>query len=381
MYFVLTCAPGLESVAKKEIEIAGYKVVSSWSSFVRFEGEMTAIAKMNLRSRVGNKIFLELKKQKITDFDGLFDLISTIDRKIYIQNNPIIVSAMSKTSQLSSTPTIQSIAKKAIVKKLIQDNVEHWGLKIEHSGKLFEDQNLPPVEIVVHLDNNDCSILLNTTGESLHKRWYKKATGEAPINEALAAWLLLLSGRKFSEPLYDFFCGSGTIVIEAALLAKNIAPWMFRSFAFQEFKRYDQSLFDKEFETAKEKIMTAKQHTLIASDIDPRMVSIAQENAKHAGVADYITFEIKDVKDYLDGPPLDGCLVSNPPYGQRLNMFDLEIIYHTITELFRRHPKLHGGFITSYEKFDTDTWSWSWKKNMFMNGGERCWFYKKTLLK
>lgn len=92
---------------------------------MRFEGEMTAIAKMNLRSRVGNKIFLELKKQKITDFDGLFDLISTIDRKIYIQNNPIIVSAMSKTSQLSSTPTIQSIAKKAIVKKLIQDNVEH----------------------------------------------------------------------------------------------------------------------------------------------------------------------------------------------------------------------------------------------------------------
>lgn len=164
-----------------------------------------------------------------------------------------------------------------------------------------------------------------------------------------------MSGWKFSEPLYDFFCGSGTIAIEAALLAKNIAPGMFRTFAFQTFKRYDQSLFDKEFEAAKEKMMTSKQHTLIASDIDPRMVSIAQENAKHAGVADFITFEIKDVKDYLDGPPLDGCLVSNPPYGQRLNTFDLEIIYHTITELFRHHQKLHGGFITSYEKFDTDT--------------------------
>ena len=336
---------------------------------------------MNLRSRVGNKVFLELKKEKISDFDGLFDLISTIDRKIYIQDNPIVVTALSKQSQLDSVPTIQSVAKKAIVKKLLQNKIEHWELKIENSGKLFEDKNLPPVEIFVHLNNNECSILLNTTGESLHKRWYKKATGEAPINEALAAWLVLLSGRKFSEPLYDFFCGSGTIVIEAALIAKNIAPWMFRKFAFQEFKRYDQSMFDKEFETAKEKMMTSKQHTLIASDIDPRMISIAQENARHAGVADYITFEVKDVKDYLDGPPLDGCLVSNPPYGMRLNIFDVEHIHHMITELFIHHPKLHGGIITPNERFETDKKSWSWKKNMFMNGGERCWFYKKKLLK
>jgi putative N6-adenine-specific DNA methylase len=130
---------------------------------------------------------------------------------------------------------------------------------------------------------------------------------------------------------------------------------MFRDFAFQQFARYDQSMFDKEFEAAKEKIMLEKKHTIIASDIDPRMISIAQENARHAGVADYITFNVKDVKDYLDGPPLDGCLVSNPPYGARLNTFDLENIYHTITELFIRHPKLHGGVITSYEKFDTDT--------------------------
>lgn len=130
---------------------------------------------------------------------------------------------------------------------------------------------------------------------------------------------------------------------------------MFRDFAFQQFKRYDQSLFDKEFDIAKEKIILEKKHTIIASDINPEMISIARENAKHAGVADFITFETKDIKDYLDGPPLEGCLVSNPPYGQRLNTFDLETIYHTIIELFVRHPKLHGGIITSYEKFSTDT--------------------------
>ncbi len=381
MKFVITCATGLESILKKEIEIAWYTVIGSWPTSVRFKGDLSAIAKINLRSRVWNKVYLELAQHITADFNQLFDLVSIIDWNVYIQGNPIVVTAQTKQSLLTSTPTIQSIVKKSIVKKLLQTNIENWKLKIENSGKIFEDPKLQPVEILVYIENNMCSILLNTTGDSLHKRGYKKATGEAPINEALAAWLLLLSWRKFSEPFYDFFCGSGTIVIEAALIAKNIAPWMFREFAFQQFKRYDQSLFDKEFDIAKEKIILEKKHTIIASDINPEMISIAQENAKHAGVADFITFETKDIKDYLDGPPLEGCLVSNPPYGQRLNTFDLETIYHTITELFVCHPKLHGGIITSYEKFSTDTWSWSRKKNMFLNGGEKCWFYKKTLLK
>lgn len=371
MNFVLTCAAGLESILKKEIEIAGYTVIGSWPTMVRFKGDLSAIAKINLRSRVWNKLFLELAQHITSDFNQLFDLVSTIDWKMYVQGNPIVVTAMSKQSLLTSTPTIQSIVKKSIVKTILGG--KEWQLPEDHSKET--------VEIFVHIERDMCSILLNTTGESLHKRWYKKATGEAPINEALAAWLLLLSGWKFSEPLYDFFCGSGTIAIEAALLAKNIAPWIFRDFAFQQFARYDQSMFDKEFEAAKEKIMLEKKHTIIASDINPEMISIAKENARHAGVADYITFETKDIKDYLDGPPLNGCLVSNPPYGMRLNIFDIEEIYHIITELFIRHPKLHGGIITSYERFQTDVWSWSRKKNMFFNGGERCWFWKKTLLK
>jgi len=197
-----------------------------------------------------------------------------------------------------------------------------------------------------------------------------------------------LSGWKFSEPLYDFFCGSGTIAIEAALLAKNIAPGSFRTFAFESWDRYDKSILldiKKNLLSSSEwnhqTSFLNKEHTIVASDIDPEMIRIAEENAKIAGVIDYITFETKDIKDYLDGPSLDGCLVSNPPYGRRLNIFDTEHLYHNITELFVRHPKLHGGIITSYEKFDTDTWSWSRKKTMLYNGGERCWFYKKTLLK
>jgi len=170
------------------------------------------------------------QSEVITDFES---------SSVYVQGNPIVVTAISKTSQLSSTPTIQSIVKKSIVKKLLQGQ----GTRDQGQGeRIGEDMKLQPVEIFVHIENNMCSILLNTTGESLHKRGYKTFTGDAPINEALAAGLLLLSGWKFSEPIYDFFCGSGTIIIEAALLAKNIAPGSFRRFAFESWDRYDKSI-------------------------------------------------------------------------------------------------------------------------------------------
>ena len=246
----MSCAAGLESILKKEIKIAGYQVIGSWPTLVRFQGELSAIARMNLRSRVWNKLFLELGQHITSDFNQLFDLVSTIDRKMYVQGNPIIVTAITKQSLLTSTPTVQSIVKKAIVKKLLQrwsegsmdSRSNTWRGNDVQGERIIEDAKLPPIEILIHIQNDMCSILLNTTGESLHKRGYKKATGEAPINEALAAWLLLLSWRKFSEPLYDFFCGSGTIVIEAALLAKNIAPGLHRNFAFESRDRYDKSI-------------------------------------------------------------------------------------------------------------------------------------------
>ena len=139
---------------------------------------------MNLRSRVGNKLYLELANTMTADFDQLFDLVSTIDRKTYIQDNPIIVTATSKHSKLSSIPTIQKIVKKSITKKILQ---AQGNRNQGQDERVVEDQSLPPVEIFVTIDSDRCALLLNTTGESLHKRGYKKATGEAPINEALAA--------------------------------------------------------------------------------------------------------------------------------------------------------------------------------------------------
>ncbi|MEI6673181.1 MAG: hypothetical protein WCL02_07945 [bacterium] len=177
MNFAITCAAGLESILKKEIELAGYRIINTQPTIVRFQGDLSAIAKMNLRSRVGNKVFLELKQYQTPDFDKLFDMVQTIDWKIYVQGNPIIVNAISKQSMLTSIPTIQSIVKKSIVKKILNGK----------DGQLPEDHSKQPVEILIYIERDMCSVLLNTTGESLHKRGYKKATGEAPINEALAA--------------------------------------------------------------------------------------------------------------------------------------------------------------------------------------------------
>lgn len=391
MHFIISCAAGLESVLRKEVELAGYHVTNNQPALIRFVGDQTAIARINLRSRVWNKLFLELGKKHISDFDGLFDLVSQIDWSLYVQGNPIVVTAMSKKSKLTSTPAIQSICKKAIVKKLLknptpQDPCRDAGNASPKltpwCGVLFEDSALEPVEILVHIENDQCSILLNTTGESLHKRWYRKETGEAPINESLAAWLVLLSWWKFSEPLYDFFCGSGTIAIEAAMIAKNIAPWLLRKFAFQHFARYDKKYYEQEFTAAKQKIMTNKEHTLLASDIDPQMIELAKINAKHAGVENYIQFSVHDVKDYLvTCDCLLGAVVSNPPYGLRLhNIVHLAELYKNIVELFAIHPRLHGGIITSYEQFESTKLSGNRKKSPLYNGGEQCRFWKKSLL-
>lgn len=164
------------------------------------------------------------------------------------------------------------------------------------------------------------------------------------------------------------------------MIAKNIAPWILRTFAFERFARYDPKYLKWELETAKNKMMLDKHHTIIASDIDPEMIKIAQENAKNAGVEKYIHFETKDIKDYVDGPQLVGAMVSNPPYGLRLNIVDAQSLYKTIAELFKKNPQLHGWIITSYQQFDEMKWSGNRKKSPLYNGGEQCRFYKKSLL-
>lgn len=370
MDFCISCALGLESILKKEIQLAWYMVTDNKPKLISFTGDLFAIAKINLRSRVGNKVYLRLEKMKITTFDALFEMITNINRSEYIlKQSPIIITASSKNSQLSSTPAIQSIVKKAIIKKLLDGKED----------KREENKGMRWIEIHIHFEDNDCSLLLNTTGESLHKRWYRQTTGIAPINESLAAGLILLSWWKFHEPLYDICCWSGTIAIEAAMIAKNIAPGLLRTFAFEDFRRYDKTLLERAKKEAEEKKITHKEHRIIASDNDVAIIEVAKQNANKARVGEYITFETKEIKEYSD-ESLTWSIVSNPPYGKRLTGEDIDSTYKTIENIFLHNPKLSWGIITGFENAHKYFEGKEWKKMNTYNWGEPVIFYKKIML-
>ena len=218
--FVLSTSAWLEKIARIEVEKQGGKIVEVVDRLITFEGTIEIAAKVNLWSRVGNKVFMLLAEEEgIEDFDDLYGLVNMIDFKNLIpKNSPIIVNATSLRSELHHTPTIQSVSKKAIVENL-------WGWSIT------EDSEKTKFSVLVLFINNKARVLLNISWDALHKRWYRVEAWEAPIKESLAAGLVLLSGWRFKENFYDIFCGSWTICIEAALIARNIAPWLKREFS------------------------------------------------------------------------------------------------------------------------------------------------------
>ncbi|USN58255.1 MAG: hypothetical protein H6767_08300 [Candidatus Peribacteria bacterium] len=218
-------------------------------------------------------------------------------------------------------------------------------------------------------------VMINTTGEALHKRGYREQAGEAPLKENLAAALVLLSGWNFKAPFYDLFCGSGTIAIEAAMIAKNIAPGLQRSFAFEDWGTELKTLKSEGSKLAKKEQYDGK-YTILAGDNDEKVLDIARHNAFKAGVEDMITFMQRDYRDFAKAQ-LVGTMVSNPPYGMRLRPENLRQMYVDLNRLFQENEQLTGGIITSFEGNDMIMQAKNYKKRKLYNGGERCYFYKK----
>ncbi len=367
MEFLLTCNAWLESIAKKEIITAWWEIKEVKDRLVFFTWNDDLIAKINLWSRVWNKLYIVLNSKKNVDnFDKLYDLVSAIDWKKYIQTNfPIVTKATSLKSLINSTPAIQKIAKKAIVDKLTNKS---WAL-------VREDSSLPAMEIFTFFIEDEAFVLWNTTWETLHKRWYRDDTWEAPIKETLAAGLVLLSNWNFSKPLLDFCCWSWTIAIEAVMIAKNIAPGLTRFFAFEKWDFIDKNLMKNEIELAKSKIFD-KKYNITASDINPEMIEIAKQNAKNAWVLDDINFQVKDLKEYRK-ETLEGSIISNPPYWIRLQQDDLDVLYKNIAIIFDKNPTLNGWIITSYQDFQKYIPKNKFKNRKLYNWNELCYFYQK----
>lgn len=362
--YLLTSSLWLEALVKKEVQRQGYTISEVQDKAVYFQGTEEAIARMNLWSRFGNILYLVLWEQKhVVDFDTLFEKVNKLDWEKYIpQDFEIVVKATSIKSELWAISSLQAIAKKAIVKKLVGDDL------------LREDSTKGKVDVHILMDNNILKVLLNTSGAGLHKRGYREMTGEAPIKENIAAALVILSQWKFREPLYDVFCGSGTIPIEAAMIAKNKAPGMTRSFAFQDWNWLPHDLIDTERNLAKQKEF-AGEYTIYASDIDKHVLENAKRNAQFAGVSECIRFQCMDYKNIID-KNIHGWLVSNPPYGERLEDFDVEEIHKNIAVLFTKNTNIQGGIITSHAEFERYSKT-KYKKRKLYNGGELCYFYRK----
>lgn len=366
--FVLSTIAWVESIAKKEIEKQGWIIEEVIDRLITFSWDLDLMIKVNLWSRVGNKLYLLLgEKEKITDFDNLFDLVSTINWKNYIKkNHPIIVKTSTIRSELSSAPAIQKITKKAIINSI---NNNSWEF-------IFEDEKLEKIEIFILILDNKVRILLNTSGKALHMRWYRTEAWEAPIKESLAAALVLLSDWKFKENFLDPFCWSWTIPIEALMIAKNIAPGLNRTFAFENLWFFDKNIIENEKNLAKQKQFSWK-YKIFASDLDSSIIEIAKNNAIRAWLENEINFSVKDLKDYFD-ENLSWTLVSNPPYWERLKSEDLKWLYNNIDKLFRLNSSLWWWIISSYLDFDTLIKKQDYKKRKLYNGWEMCYFWKRN---
>jgi len=377
MKFVLSTIAGVESIAKKEISRIWWKIEEITDRLVTFSGDMSVMVRANLWSRVGNKVYMLLaEEENVTDFDTMFDIIKNIHWKRFFKRDfPLIIKSTSLRSELFATRSIQWLAKKAIVNNLVW---EDW--------RLNEDEELEKLEILVLIIDNKLRILLNTSWKALHMRWYRQEAWEAPIKESLAAALVLLSNWRFKDNFYDPFCGSWTIPIEALMIAKNIAPWLKRWFAYEKLKLVDWETAENERALARTKKFDNK-YKIFASDNDSDMIEIAKNNAKKAWLDWEIDFEVKEFEELINPfqpslkskgrSNLEWTLVSNPPYWERLKDPNLKSLYNNIDKLFRLNPELNGWIISSYMEFDNLIKKGTYKKRKLYNWGEKCYFWKK----
>lgn len=364
MRFFVSCPFWLSKLTQNELKYLGLQPHHSFETWVYIDGNFADMMKINLRSRIANKVYLETAFWSSFDFDQLFDLVQNVNWKDYVNEwQNIIVNVHTKWSKLESTRTIQAITNKAIFKQISPEK------------KREIDQQKDPVEIFVMILNNQTSIFINSSWAPLHQRGYRTQTGIAPLKENLAAALIILSRWKFGDPFWDPFCGSGTLGIEAALLARNIAPGLKRTFAFQWWKSYDKKIFEQLVSDAEKKQYKEKKYQIICSDIDSNMISIAQNNAKKAGIIDTITFNTHDITDITipyDLKPL--TIISNPPYGKRLDTWDLKKIYtHLISYI---EKAIWGWFITSWKECET-LLPKDWRRKKLFNGADEVNFYCK----
>ena len=360
MYQLLAVCPmGLEGIVAKEIQELGYDTRTE-NGRIYFEGDESAIVKANLWLRTADRVKVIVGQFQALTFDELFEKTKALPWETLIsEDGKFPVQGRSLKSKLYSVPDVQAITKKAIVERLKKSyNVPGW---LEESGANY------PVEVNILKDQ--VLLTIDSSGSGLNKRGYRLKQGEAPIKETLAAALVKLANWTGDTPLIDPFCGSGTIAIEACMIAQNIAPGFNRSFVSESWDFMPDHLYDTLRAEADEAANYDKEIEIYASDIDPEMIEIAKANADEVGMGDIIKFSIKDVNSLTlthEGPV---GIIGNPPYGERIgDREEVEEMYRYLGTLLHNHPNLSLYIMTSNKEFEYLVNRQATKRRKLFNG-------------
>ena len=365
---VAPCHFGMEAVLKREIYDLGYEITKVEDGRVTFEGDEEAICRSNIFLRTAERVMVQIGRFHATTFDELYENMKALPWEKWIPQDGKfwVKKASSVKSKLFSASDIQSICKKAMVDRLKMTYHTDW---FEEDGASF------PVRVFLLKD--EVTVALDTTGEPLHKRGYRTWTSKAPISETLAAALIMLTPWRADRILVDPFCGSGTFLIEAAMMAANMAPGMNRSFLAEAWTHViPKQLWYDTVEEAQEMVDLDVETDLQGYDLDPDMIKIARANAKQAGVEKLIHFQQRDVAD-LKHSKKYGFIITNPPYGERLEeKKDLPALYTTIGEVYRNLDAWSLYMITSYEEAERYIGRKADKNRKLYNGMIRTYFYQ-----
>ena len=354
------CFFGMEKMLAREITNLGYEIIKTEDGRITYKTDEFGIAKSNMWLRCAERVHLKIAEFEAKSFDELFENTKRINWSRYIPYGAQfpISKASSIKSKLYSTPDVQAIVKKAIVESLKKSYLE--------DGLLKEDKEKYPIFVFIHKDK--VTISIDTTGDALHKRGYREKANKAPIRETLAAGLIYLTPWKAGRVLVDPMCGSGTILIEAAMLGINMAPGLNREFISEKWRTLDKKIWWDVRKDAFNKIDNESKFKIYGYDIDEESIDIARENAEIAGVDEYIEFNVGDATQFKSEDEF-GFIITNPPYGERLEDKDsVKQLYKELGYAFRKLKNWSYYLITSYEDFEYEFGQNADKKRKLYNG-------------
>lgn len=361
----LTAASGVEGVTKNELKRIGIDLSQAINGKIHFQGSLIDLAKCNMFLRTADKALLEVAKFQALSFDELFEGTFGVPWEDYLDPEAkFIIYGKSSKSKLFAVKACQSIIKKAIIERLKK--------KTRHS--VFEEKGSRYyIDFYIHEDI--VMLSLNASGEGLHKRGYRKLVGEAPLRETLAAAIILLSEWKSDTPFIDPFCGSGTLPIEAALMAKNIAPGLNRSFAMEDYFFIDKKIMQDVRQSAKEQIEYDKPLRISGFDIDKKAIELSVLHAQKAGVKEDIHFQVQDISKLSSRFSL-GTIVTNPPYGERLmDKSSVMDLYIRLGEVYKSLDRWTFAVLTSHRDFQRLFGKRADKNRKLYNAKKECRLY------